>query len=260
MSSLRPADKHRYASSAAEQDFVVSVAAPPIPEAGRRYPVLYLPDSQGTLGLARELIHVFQAVSLLPELIVVGVGYPIGDIHDDEAARSEWFDLRFRDLVPVELEDGRGGHAAEYLRFLTDELMPFVNERYPTDTADVAIRGASLGGLFALYALFRAPEHFNRYIASSPAIQRADSYMWEAEARLAEQRDELPVRVVISAGALEPEPMIGNAQRMAAALEGRGYRGFDLRHRVFENENHLSVVPAALSSGLLAAFGDLVGE
>lgn len=52
--------------------------------------------------------------------------------------------------------------ADSYLRFIVEELKPFVDSRYSTltDAANTAIMGSSMGGLISLYALAEYPTTF----------------------------------------------------------------------------------------------------
>ncbi|HRY16426.1 MAG TPA: alpha/beta hydrolase-fold protein, partial [Candidatus Competibacteraceae bacterium] len=49
-----------------------------------------------------------------------------------------------------------------YLRFLAEELKPFIDAHYPTlpDAAHTLVMGSSMGGLISLYALIEYPEVF----------------------------------------------------------------------------------------------------
>ena len=88
------------------------------------------------------------------------------------------------------------------------------------------------------------------------SIQVAFDY----EARYAATHDDLPVTMFISAGALEAvlEPefaaMVANVEEMVKILESRKYPGLKLTSHIFENETHLSVIPATMSRGLRAVF------
>ena len=52
--------------------------------------------------------------------------------------------------------------ADDYLRFLVEELKPFIDERYSTlpDSKNTVVMGSSMGGLISLYALSEYPEVF----------------------------------------------------------------------------------------------------
>ncbi|MGV3529228.1 MAG: alpha/beta hydrolase [Flavisolibacter sp.] len=59
--------------------------------------------------------------------------------------------------------EGRGSLAAEYQRFITEELLPQLLQRYGWDNVvDTAISGFSLGGLSALDTALNHPAVFNK--------------------------------------------------------------------------------------------------
>lgn len=59
-----------------------------------------------------------------------------------------------------------------YLRFLTTELVPMIDARFPTDARPVSrtVAGASLGGLIAAYTALEHPEVFGKVISQSGAF------------------------------------------------------------------------------------------
>jgi predicted alpha/beta superfamily hydrolase len=73
-----------------------------------------------------------------------------------------------------------GGQADKYLTFITQELKPWIDSQFATDPnpESTVIAGSSLGGLFALYALFQQPQTFGNAIAMSPSL------FWGNEAML----------------------------------------------------------------------------
>jgi predicted alpha/beta superfamily hydrolase len=120
-------------------------------------------------------LQLFQEV---PEMVIVGIGYPVNDFR-------QALGLRTRDLTPTKddawieellkltqgdfTNDGSGS-ADNFLKFIREELKPFIKANYRIDAEDSSISGHSFGGLFGLYALLHAPNTFKRYIISSPSI------------------------------------------------------------------------------------------
>jgi predicted alpha/beta superfamily hydrolase len=124
--------------------------------------------------------------------------------------------------------------------------------------------GISYGGLFGLYVLFHHPDTFNRYVIGSPAIHHDNRVTLAYESKYAASHDDLPARVFMSVGALEElddpfiEPsfrFVSNMRELAKILQERGYPGLHLTTHVFEDETHVSVVPATFSRGLRVVFG-----
>ena len=58
--------------------------------------------------------------------------------------------------------------AADFLKFLSDELIPFVTKTYRTKPYTILI-GHSLAGRFAIYSMIKKPKLFNAIITASPA-------------------------------------------------------------------------------------------
>jgi hypothetical protein len=48
--------------------------------------------------------------------------------------------------------------------------------------------------------------------------------------------------------------MVTNMRMLAKTMQDRGYEGLELKSHIFDDETHLSVVPAAISKGLRAVF------
>ena len=59
------------------------------------------------------------------------------------------------------------GQTDSFLKFVSDELMPYINSNYSTNGYNTLI-GHSNAGTLALYTLVNQPELFNNYIAISP--------------------------------------------------------------------------------------------
>ena len=126
-----------------------------------RLPVLYMPDG----GLGEDFLHVAGLVQVLTgngtmrPFILVGIENT----------------QRRRDLTgpTTSAEDRKiapqvGGSAA-YRQFIREELMPQVRQRYRT-TAETAIVGESLAGLFVVETLLLEPTLFNTYLAFDPSL------------------------------------------------------------------------------------------
>ena len=99
--------------------------------------------------------------------IVVAIGYPLtGKVFDLERRKA--------DLKPVAKDTKSGsGEADAFIDFSVNEVRPAVKARFPgLSTSREALYGHSLGGLFALHALFTRSLPFDCYIASFLYIGR----------------------------------------------------------------------------------------
>src|SRR5690606_24635364 len=189
----------------------------------------------------------------MPDVIVVGVGYPVQFFQETFAPR--WHDLTPWQHPGLDASESakrgmelRSGGAPEFLRFIRSQVIPFVDENYRT-TGDRTLYGHSFGGLFALYTLFEAPDLFGRYAISSPSLNFTADPVFELEEAYADAHDTLPVRVFLSYGS-EEDQISMPAARLADVLGKREYEGLELQVHVFQDETHVSVFPAAFSRAL----------
>ena len=227
------------------------------------YPVLYCTDANRNFDLVSSIVNILNFPKKgIPRILVVGIGYPINGLED-------WAAWRTRDLTPtadpehdktwqktLRRMSGRedivvsSGGAAQFLAFIRNEVIPYIEANYRVSKTDRAIMGYSLGGLFTLYALFHAPETFRRYFAGSPSLWWGNGVLFRDEQNFAEAHTDLPVKLFLSAGALEDEEMIADVKRMETLLRSRNYPNLDLQSHVFEDETHQSAYPAATSRAL----------
>ena len=120
------------------------------------YPVFYMLDGNHKAGYLRAAADVSEMAEsgLAPPMILVAI------------ANAD----RTRDMFPVKV-DGRptSGGAPDFLRFLAEELIPFIDREYRTVDFRI-LMGQSNSGLFATYAMLKDPDLFNGVIASSPML------------------------------------------------------------------------------------------
>lgn len=141
----------------------INVYLPPAYDrrADARYPVMYMPDGGTQEDFPHVAIDVDRAIRSgeMRPTIVVGIENT----------------QRRRDMTPyTRVESDRKiaphvGGAAQFRRFLAEELMPDVRRRYRTN-GKTAIVGESLAGLFVMDTFFAQPKLFDTYIALSPSL------------------------------------------------------------------------------------------
>ena len=124
-------------------------------------PVLYMPDG----GMQEDFLHV---AGLVQVSVGNGTMRPFILVGIENTARR-------RDLTgpTTNAEDKKiapkvGGSAA-FRQFIRQELMPTVKQRYRT-TAETAIVGESLAGLFVVETLLLEPALFDTYLAFDPSL------------------------------------------------------------------------------------------
>lgn len=136
----------------------ILVHVPEKMEEGKKYPVIYVLDGTGHFYTVTGILKLLEKWNL-PKSIVVGI--PNTD--------------RIRDFTPTHVAFQRGrksetsGGALNFIKFIDEELKPYVQSKYPIDTMSTII-GHSTGGLFVLYAYTHYPDVFDNYLAVDPSL------------------------------------------------------------------------------------------
>ncbi len=218
----------------------------------RRYPVLYLCDGYWDFNLVKGLYGNLVVDKAIPEIIVVGIGYP-GD-------RPDYGRLRRWDLTPVPATypgasfDGPSGHAQDFLSVLEKEIVPLVEREYRGDPSYRVLAGSSLGGLFTLYAMFARPGLFVAYVAPSPVVEWADDWLFGFEEGFHRGGQPLGARLFMTYAEKDPEMIRDGVKRFDARLRERSYPGLAYQFRMVEGEGHASTKAESCNRGVRFAF------
>jgi predicted alpha/beta superfamily hydrolase len=237
---------------------------------------LFVLDANLFFGTAVEMTRLMsQLYGELPPLLVVGIAYgtSVPPIQAELRARDftpttdAGFGAMARTLPgapePTLPEGRRFGRAGQFLEFLTEEVKPFIEQRYEVAEEGSVLFGSSLGGLFALYALFERPDAFDAFISVSPSIWWGDGFLLNREEELASSMDDLDATLFLGVGGgeeredipmLAPFKMVSNVRTLAERLGARGYESLDIATFIPDGESHTSVVPVALTRGLRYVF------
>ncbi len=198
-----------------------------------KYDVIYVLDGDGNTGLVDNIAQFINGEGFMPPVIVVGV------LNTD----------RDRDLTPTRSEGYKtSGGAAQFLGFLKNELIPYIDKTCPTD-GDNIIFGHSFGGLFVTYALFKEPGTFKSYIAADP------SYWWDKGMMIRMAAFDLPklknmdrTLFISGRGQLALRDMA--ILPMDTVLQRGAPAGFTWKISPYANETHGSVRLKSIYDGL----------
>jgi hypothetical protein len=235
--------------------------------------MLIVTDGNGWFGMATDSVRLMRIPALVPPMLVVGVGYP------HATGVIDTIGSRTRDLSPTpwDLFPGSGGGDA-FLRFLREELLPLLRERYPSGADRTIYFGHSLGGTFGTHVLLTQPDTFDHYLLSAPGVYWGNYLLADRERQWAAGHDDLAADVFFGIGALETDEgrrleaarlpdgdpfkppsitldMVADLRGFIAALRGRGYPGLRLAETVYPDEFHATVASLVLTHGLRHVFG-----
>ena len=162
--------------------------------------------------------------------------------------------LRDRDFKPRPAPQ-RG--AAELYRYLMDTLRPQIESHYAIDTNASGLGGSSLGGLFTLYALYREPTAFSRYVAISPAAVWDEGSLTAMDAEYAKTHKTLPATVYVSHGEHEYAPFRDPIIAFKDQLKARQYQDLDLLLDTTPTVRHAGVKAIGFALGLHYVWRDM---
>jgi predicted alpha/beta superfamily hydrolase len=144
---------------------------------------------------------------------------------------------RIQELAPWPNDRG-GGRTDALVTWITGALAPRIQAefRVASDPREVGVGGSSLGGLAALYAHFRHPEHFGVVLSMSPSLFIGRGKIFEVVASAARPRAS---RIYLDAGGLEAGgALLRSAERLAGELRARGWEDGSFRFVVAKRGTH----------------------
>jgi len=188
-------------------------------------------DGDYNFGVAAGLTRFSNWFRKVPELIIVGIGYDMETSDEFAALRDLDYD------IPGVPGDSSESVSHLFLDALTQEMIPFINANYRTIPSDRCLQGYSSGGFFVLYALFRQPDAFQRYISGSAILKSTYDYWIHHDAQLAARNGSNPIQLYLSVGELE-EDDIANFRRFVTFLEQGNYPGLTVSSEIYAGEGH----------------------
>lgn len=195
----------RFYSKAVADTFSIFVNLPNNynPQQKEKYPVVYLLDANLYFDIIATAITKYSEVGLAPAVILVGIGYK--DFPTMDSLRNR--DDTYPNAIP-EYEMSVSGGADKFLSFINNDLVPYVDSKYKTDTSKRTLMGHSLAGYFASYALLQnllgKSSSLNCYIAASPSLHYNHYYLLDQLKEAANQKNrDKKLKVYITYGGLE---------------------------------------------------------
>lgn len=202
------------------------------------YPVIYVLDGSANedyphiAGLAQYM----NMYGLLPSSIVVGIAN-IDRKHDfTHPTRNDSDKVRVPD----------SGGSGNFIKFIGDELQPFVERTYKTNGTRTII-GQSLGGLLATEILLTRQDLFDHYILVSPSLWWDDGMLADRAEAVLGPRSPLPGSIYI-AMASDDDMMQDDVDRFKGALEAHARPPLRWISEEFPHETHATILHRAVYS------------
>ena len=208
-----------------------------------RFDVLYVLDGEWNTSLAEKVYEFLEYGKFIPtNLIIVSVPnyYKNG------------LNMRDRDFTPTSTGNSEGtkyGGAGNFLLFLKEELIPFINSKYPTKIENNILYGTSLGGLFAIYAYLYEPTLFKSYLTVEPSLWWDKEFINKIASEKLESKDGIRNTLWIGSrdGRAQVEMGISSFDSLLTLRAPE-----DLKWKVegYPNETHFSAIWKGIYDGL----------
>lgn len=212
-----------------------------------RYPVLYLQDGQNLFDNATSFAGEWRADETAGRLIADGKIRPVLLVGIDHAGGE-----RLNEYGPTrDATVNAGGKAADYARFVLEEVKPFIDQTYRTlpDRDQTGIGGSSMGGLVGLFMVREHNDRFGLLAALSPTLGWNEGNLLKSIA--ATDPWIKNTRIWVDVGDAEGDDMdrvraVANLNLLAAVLKQSGRtEGRDFVARVIDGAAHNEAAWAA---------------
>ena len=191
------------------------------------------------IGMLASIVDSLIINGDFPPMIIIGI--------------ANYKDERTKDLTPVPLGTNnslgatKSGGGKLFLKFIKDEVIPFINKEYKT-TNEKILFGHSLGGLMSVYCLLMYPELFNDYIAVSPSLWLENDYIIQEAETLFKIKNYINKNIFISDGTEDPNLKV--VQKFDSLLQKNKQSGLNYKYTSYKNETHNSQLVKAIPDGI----------
>ena len=219
-------------------------------DSSQNYPVIYVLDAEWRFDLIRALAYDLSGNKKIPKHIVVGIPHVNWEFrrgidltfsesrmeYDGEPVDSTWYNAT------------NSGGGQKFFDYLRDELIPQVDEIYPTNQFNILV-GHSYGGYFGAYIL-----GLNQPFK---AFQLYDPSIWYSAGEVINRLDQFPPRDSLNVFiTFQPEPSY-HAQKIKDFVEELDqYPKLRLGIKRYPDETHNSLFMNSFLQGMKHLYGD----
>jgi len=235
------------ASTFIEESFPLRIFLPAVYEDNKNLSVIYgLEGIQQVEGfvLFEEIVSANRRLGL--DAIVVAIGDHLANPDEDEIAK------RRRYLFP----NGCGGDGGEghlnFYKYITQEVVPYINENYTNDHNSRSLVGFAWGGVFTIDAMFRAvPENviFHNFISAVPLFGGCGTSYFD-EILQSSTFSEISENIKIHF----TESNETNIGWLNTFMEGQDFSFLDFDYKSFEDQDNVNSIKSSFEEGLKFIF------
>ena len=255
---LAPADHIKIESENTGRPYHIFVRLPEdYEDTDKTYPTVYLLDGDilfPILGAYHLLLSYDEPV---PDAIMVGISYGTFDRANGNFRGVDFSTPPLPEEFRQSVDSGDAdGGAAKYQRFLENELIPHIEEKYRSNPERRIILGQSRGGHFVLYSAITNPDLFWGHIASNPSLQPNKDFFFQDLAWPASTETNL----FFSSGSRDIERLREEALDLFKHLKNQKQRPWHLKTMTLDGETHAAGIVNVYRNATMWLFSTVPSE
>lgn len=215
----------------------------------QNFPVIYLLDANVYFDIIADAMNEIHSKAIL-----VGIGYKDFVMMDSLRNRDYTFPKASpQDSFPI------SGGAFNFLFFIKNEIIPYIDKAYRTETNNRTLMGHSLGAYFTLFVLMQEilnTDHtFKNYVAASPSLHYGNKFLMDQWKQSVVYDISIQQNLWLTCGAKEDiedstgTEGIDNFNSIVHILESSKYKGINLKVEIYPAFGHMeTAVPTFVKS------------
>jgi enterochelin esterase-like enzyme len=225
--------------------YIIHITLPPDYDENKSYPMYMMTDGIWRLSDHAEL-RPMMVNGEIEDIIMVSIGYDYGINAESAQTRMIEF-IQKSDL---------------FLDFITNNLVPYLGERYNIDYHRSALMGHSFGGCFMHYAVFNADKYENQpfyyYVMASLSTPDVVARYYGGSDPIAIETDyfnrnkALTKKIYVTAGGRE-YAILTNIDNFKARMKGHKVK--TIEYEIWEGADHSNYVKPMMRKSLLKYYG-----
>jgi predicted alpha/beta superfamily hydrolase len=214
------------------------------PSSEEYYPTIYLLDGGALFPLFSAYYRYLNFGEEVPDAIIVGISYGSDNFENGN--------YRSTDYTAKSEEREYWGGAEKFQSFLSDELIPLIEQTYLSRAERRVIFGQSIGGQFVLYTALTRPNLFWGHIASNPALHRNLPFFLQTHSMAAEPGEQ--PRLFVASASMDDPIFRVPARKWIEHWSGQDDNPWRLKTMTLEGHTHMSAPPASFRYGMAWLF------
>jgi hypothetical protein len=217
-------------SSVLKEEREVFIRLPRLYDPAKAYPVMYVLDGGSQDAHMANCLNVLTGAGYAPPTLVVGI--PNNSKESRELNLTPPYMRRDNEDDQSEPGDGE-----TFLRFIEQELIPFIEGKYATSGVRL-LAGNSRGGLLVMHSLIFNPGLFHARFCFSAPFWRQDHILCSRVEEFLTGVDTLNTFMYLSAGENETDNIRSGLERMVSTLKNNTPVGLEVHSHLTPQATH----------------------